>query len=121
MLPPHSAPTSTFLIKYLITNSHNNLKVSLQCHKETTYVAILNNKKYHFFSSSLIQNQRTGRWSRSWVGGGRREEAGTSERGEKVGKCWIRVNMVQIPHTHVCKWKMVSTETIPGMGGGEGK
>jgi hypothetical protein len=29
--------------------------------------------------------------------------------------------MVQIPHTHVCKWKMVSTETIPGMGGGEGK
>jgi hypothetical protein len=26
--------------------------------------------------------------------------------------------MVQILCTHVCKWKVISVETIPGMGGG---
>jgi hypothetical protein len=31
--------------------------------------------------------------------------------GEKVGK----VNMVQILHIHVCKWKIMSVETISGM------
>jgi hypothetical protein len=29
-------------------------------HKETPCVAILTNQKFHFFSSFLIQNQRTG-------------------------------------------------------------
>jgi hypothetical protein len=27
-----------------------------------------------------------------------------------------RMNMVQILCTHVCKWKMIPVETIPGMG-----
>jgi hypothetical protein len=29
-----------------------------------------------------------------------------------------RMNMVQIPCTHICKWKMIPVETIPGMGEG---
>jgi hypothetical protein len=38
---------------------------------------------------------------------------------EDVGKGYRKVNMVQIPCTRVCKWKMVPVETIPGVGGGE--
>jgi hypothetical protein len=42
---------------------------------------------------------------------------GTSGRGEEVGKGCGNVNVVQILCTHVCKWKMIPVETIPGMGG----
>jgi hypothetical protein len=36
--------------------------------------------------------------------------------GEEVRKGCKRVNMVQIPCTHICKWKMIPAETIPGIG-----
>jgi hypothetical protein len=41
---------------------------------------------------------------------------GTSERGEEVGKGCMRVNIVQILCSYICKWKMILVETIPGMG-----
>jgi hypothetical protein len=34
--------------------------------------------------------------------------------GEDVGKGCVRVNIVQLLYTHVCKWKMIPVETIPG-------
>jgi hypothetical protein len=40
---------------------------------------------------------------------------GTSGRGKEMGKGHGKVNMVQILGTHVCKWKMIPVETIPGM------
>jgi hypothetical protein len=43
---------------------------------------------------------------------------GTSAGEDKRKRCG-RVNMVQILHTHVFKWKMIPVETIPGMGGRE--
>jgi hypothetical protein len=44
---------------------------------------------------------------------------GVTGSGEEVGNMCGRVNMVQILCTHVCKWKMISFETIPGIEGGE--
>jgi hypothetical protein len=44
--------------------------------------------------------------------------AGTSRKGEDVGKGCRRVNVVPILCTHVCKWKMRLTKTIPRMWGG---
>jgi hypothetical protein len=39
--------------------------------------------------------------------------------GKEVGKGCRRANMVQKNvYIHVYKWKVVSVETIPGMGGG---
>jgi hypothetical protein len=35
----------------------------------------------------------------------------------EVGKELQMLNMVQILCTYVCKWKMISIETIPGKGG----
>jgi hypothetical protein len=35
------------------------------------------------------------------------------------GKKHGRVNIVQILYTHVCKWKKIPVETIPGMRGGD--
>jgi hypothetical protein len=37
--------------------------------------------------------------------------------GKDVGKGCGRMSMVQILCAHVCKWKMIPVETIPGMGG----
>jgi hypothetical protein len=55
----------------------------------------------------LIQNQRIGGPKRSCL-----------EDGEEMEKWGMKVNMVQILCTLVCKWKMVSFETIPVMEGG---
>jgi hypothetical protein len=44
--------------------------------------------------------------------------AGNSRRGESIRKGSRRVNVVEIPCTHVWKWKMRPVETIPGMGVG---
>jgi hypothetical protein len=38
-----------------------------------------------------------------------------------VEKDCRRVNIVHILCTHVCKWKMIPVETIPGIGVEEGK
>jgi hypothetical protein len=60
----------------------------------------------------------------------RTEQVLPEERGKEVRKGCGRVNTEQILCTHVCKWKMIPVETIPGMregkikkngGGGEFK
>jgi hypothetical protein len=43
---------------------------------------------------------------------------GFNGREEDAGREYRRVNIVQIPWTHVCKWNMIPVETIPGMEGG---
>jgi hypothetical protein len=45
--------------------------------------------------------------------------AGTSGRWEELEKSCKRVSIVQILCTHVCKWRMVSIETILEIGGGK--
>jgi hypothetical protein len=42
---------------------------------------------------------------------------GTSGRGEGVGERHSKVTIVQILCSHVCKWKNIPVETVPGMGG----
>jgi hypothetical protein len=44
-----------------------------------------------------------------------------SGRREEVRKGHGTVNIVQILCTHVCKWKMMPVETVPGMGEGGNK
>jgi hypothetical protein len=56
------------------------VNIFMEISQETPCVAILNKQKHHFFS--LPENQRTGRWNRSCLGGG----VGTSGRGAEVGK-----------------------------------
>jgi hypothetical protein len=70
-------------------------------------IAILNKQKCHFFSFTKSEN--------------RRAEQVLFWRGEKVGKGCERMNIVQILCTHLCKWKMMPVETIPGMGRGGNK
>jgi hypothetical protein len=36
--------------------------------------------------------------------------------GGEIRKGGQRVNMVKIFFTHICKWKMIPVETIPGIG-----
>jgi hypothetical protein len=36
--------------------------------------------------------------------------------GKEVGKGYMKLNMVQTICTHVCKWKVIPVETIPGIG-----
>jgi hypothetical protein len=57
----------------------------------------------------LLQNWRTGgqNW-RVWY----------QWEGEEVGKGCRRVNMVQILCIHVCKWKLIPVESVPGTWGG---
>jgi hypothetical protein len=50
-----------------------------------------------------------------------RGEGGTNERKEDLGEGYGKMSMVQIPCTYVCKWKMISVETIPRMGEGRDK
>jgi hypothetical protein len=59
-----------------------------------------------FFFYKIRKKKRTGQF----LPGGN----GTSGRGEDVGKGCVRVNIVQLLYTHVCKWKMIPVETIPG-------
>jgi hypothetical protein len=40
--------------------------------------------------------------------------------GKGVDKRYRRVYMVQMLCTHVCKWKMISVETTPGISRGKG-
>jgi hypothetical protein len=35
-----------------------------------------------------------------------------------MGKWWWRLNIAQILCNHVCKWKMIPVETIPGISRG---
>jgi hypothetical protein len=60
---------------------------------EAPCVAISNKQKYHFF---LLKN---GGQNKSSLGGWYQRS------GEDVGKGCRRVNMVQILHTYICKWK----------------
>jgi hypothetical protein len=53
--------------------------------------------KISFISFTKLENRRA-----EMVLSG---EAGTSGRGEEVGKSWERVNVMQILYTYVCKWK----------------
>jgi hypothetical protein len=54
-------------------------------------------KKQHFFFFTKSENRR----AEQVLSGG----VGTSGRREEVGKGCGRVNIAQIPYTHVCKWK----------------
>jgi hypothetical protein len=54
---------------------------------------------------------RTGGWNRSFLGW-----VGTSGREKEMGKWWVRINVVQILYTHMCKLKNDTRK-----GGGEVK
>jgi hypothetical protein len=62
----------------------------------------------------LLQNWRTGGRNKIFLAG----KAGTSGRGEVMGKGIRRMNMVKKMCTHVCKCKMIPVETTPGIWGG---
>jgi hypothetical protein len=71
-----------------------------KCHSETPYIAILNKQKcLFFFLSNREQEGKT-----CPVKG-----VGTSgRRWKNIRKGCRRVNMVEILHIHVCKWKTES-------------
>jgi hypothetical protein len=54
------------------------IHISMECHKETPHVAILNNQKSHFFSYTKLENRRMEQVLPGVFG--------TSGRGEEVGK-----------------------------------
>jgi hypothetical protein len=81
--------------------------------KDAPCVAILNKQKCHIFFFFLYKiGEQEGETGPVW---GRRLVP--VEGGCYVEKGCGRVDMVQILWTHVCKWKMISVETIPGMAG----
>jgi hypothetical protein len=55
--------------------------------------------KIRVFKIIFLQNQRTGGQNRSYLGIWYQWERGN------VGKEYRRVNIMQIPCAHVCKWK----------------
>jgi hypothetical protein len=80
--------------------------------QETPWVAILNKQKCHFFFLSFAKSEN--RRAEQALSG----RVDTSGRGEKVGKRYGRVNMMQILCTHECKCKKIPVETISQMGEG---
>jgi hypothetical protein len=72
---------------------------------------MLNKQKCNFFSFSKTESRKA-KQVLSGVGG-----VGISGREENIKKGYRRVNMVEIKCAHVCKWKKIPVETIPGMTG----
>jgi hypothetical protein len=78
-----------------------------KCHKETPWVDVLSKQKCHLFFLYKIGEQK-GRTGPVWDGGWL-----VRVGGEKVGKGYRRVNMVQILCNMCINGKMRLAETIP--------